>query len=58
MRYLMFAHANAVATDIVAHTNAYAAIARPKCIIGVKNLVPFVHNQSGMRFKDYDEFVT
>lgn len=45
------AHANAVATDIVAHTNAYAAIARPKCIIGVKNLVPFVHNQSGMRLK-------
>lgn len=42
---------NAVNPDIVHHTCQTAMITRPKCIIGVKNLVPFVHNRQGMRLK-------
>ena len=42
---------DAVNPDIVHHTCQTAMITRPKCIVGVKNLVPFVHNRQGMRLK-------
>lgn len=43
--------ANAVSPDIVKHTVCHGTVSRPKCFLGIKNLIPFEHNQAGLRLK-------